>query len=125
MGAYDAYLIKENHIQACGSIPAAVQQARQRSDNLKIEVEVENLSELQLAISSEADIALLDNFSLDQVKQALAMRDELASGIKLEVSGDINMDNISQYAQCGVDYISVGAITKHIQAVDLSMRFLS
>lgn len=125
MGVYDAYLIKENHIQACGSIPAAVQQARQRSDNLKIEVEVENLSELQLAISSEADIALLDNFSLDQVKQALAMRDELASGIKLEVSGDINMDNISQYAQCGVDYISVGAITKHIQAVDLSMRFLS
>ena len=102
-----------------------MQQARQRSDNLKIEVEVENLSELQLAISSEADIALLDNFSLDQVKQALAMRDELASGIKLEVSGDINMDNISQYAQCGVDYISVGAITKHIQAVDLSMRFPS
>ncbi len=125
MGLYDAYLIKENHIQACGSIAAAVDKARLQAADLKVEVEVENLPELQLAISSEADIALLDNFSVDQVKQALAMRDELTSSIKLEVSGDISMDNISQYAQCGVDYISVGAITKHIQAVDLSMRFIS
>ncbi len=125
MGLYDAYLIKENHIKACGSITAAVQKARTQADHLKIEVEVENLAELQQAIASAADIALLDNFTIDQVKDALAMRDDHHSSIKMEVSGNINMDNISQYAQCGVDYISVGAITKHLQAVDLSMRFIS
>lgn len=123
MGLYDAYLIKENHIQACGSIMAAVQQARAQSDDRKIEVEVEDLSELQQAIASEADIALLDNFDIAQVEQAILIRDQHNSGLKLEVSGDINMDNISQYAQTGVDFISVGSMTKHLQAVDLSMRF--
>jgi nicotinate-nucleotide pyrophosphorylase (carboxylating) len=124
MGLYDAYLIKENHITACGSIQAAVARAKQREDGLLIEVEVEDLDQLSQAISSQADIALLDNFSVDEVKQAMALaRSDTHSRIKLEVSGNIHMENISQYAMCDVDYISVGAITKHLQAVDFSMRF--
>ena len=85
---------------------------------------IENLEELEQAISSQADIALLDNFSVDMVKQAmLLVNTDQHSSIKLDVSGNITMDNISQYAMLGVDFISVGAITKNIQAVDLSMRF--
>ncbi len=120
MGLYDAYLIKENHISACGSIEQAIVRARTNSPELNIEVEVENIDELNQVIEHQADIALLDNFSLQQVKQAV----ELAKNkIKLEVSGNINMNNINQFAILGVDYISVGALTKHIQAVDFSMLF--
>ena len=120
MGLYDAYLIKENHINACGSITTAISRARQQNPNLLIEIEVESIDQLEQAISCEADIALLDNFSESDVTKAL----EIADGkIKLEVSGNITMDNISQFAKLGVDYISSGSITKHIQAVDFSMRF--
>jgi nicotinate-nucleotide pyrophosphorylase (carboxylating) len=120
MGLYDAYLIKENHIAACGSISNAIARAKQQHPELKIEVEVETLAQLNEAIEHQATIALLDNFSLQEVKQAVELSD---SKIKLEVSGNINMDNINQYAMLGVDYISVGALTKHIQAVDFSMLF--
>ena len=120
MGLYDAYLIKENHIAACGSISDAIKRAKSQHPELNIEIEVENIDELKEAITNNADIALLDNFSLHHVKQAV----ELSSNkIKLEVSGNINMDNINQYAMLGVDYISVGALTKHIQAIDFSMLF--
>ena len=120
MGLYDAYLIKENHINACGSITTAISRARQQNPNLLIEIEVESIDQLEQAISCEADIALLDNFSESDVTKALEIAD---SKIKLEVSGNITMDNISQFAKLGVDYISSGSITKHIQAVDFSMRF--
>ncbi len=120
MGLYDAYLIKENHIAACGSISNAIARAKQQHPELNIEVEVETLAQLNEAIEHQATIALLDNFSLQEVKQAVELSD---SKIKLEVSGNINMENINQYAMLGVDYISVGALTKHIQAVDFSMLF--
>jgi len=124
MGLYDAYLIKENHIHACGSIEAAVIKAKQQADGLLIEVEVEDLHQLAQAIDCQADIALLDNFSLAEVEQAVALvRNDTQTNIKLEVSGNIHMENISQYAMLNVDFISVGAITKHLQAVDFSMRF--
>ena len=120
MGLYDAYLIKENHITACGSISNAIARAKQQHPELKIEVEVETLEQLNQAIEHQATIALLDNFSLQEVKQAVELSDKK---IKLEVSGNITMDNINQYAMLGVDYISVGALTKHVQAVDFSMLF--
>lgn len=120
MGLYDAYLIKENHISACGSISNAIARAKQQQPELTIEVEVETLAQLTEAIQHQATIALLDNFSLQQVKQAVELSDKK---IKLEVSGNITMDNINQYAMLGVDYISVGALTKHVQAVDFSMLF--
>lgn len=124
MGLYDAYLIKENHIHACGSITAAVTKAKQQADGLLIEVEVEDLDQLAQAIASQADIALLDNFNLTQVEQAITLvNNNPHSDIKLEVSGNIHMENISQYAMLNVDFISVGAITKHLHAVDFSMRF--
>ena len=118
MGLYDAYLIKENHISACGSIANAVTSAKSQRADLKVEIEVETLDQLEEAIACDADIALLDNFTLDEVKQAVEMS---KNKIKLEVSGNIGMDNIFSYASLGVDFISVGALTKHIQAVDFSM----
>ena len=120
LGLYDAYLIKENHITACGSITNAVNSAKSKEPVLSVEVEVESFDQLQEAIACNADIALLDNFSLDEVKAAVVMSNDK---IKLEVSGNIGMDNIYQYASLGVDYISVGGLTKNIQAVDFSMLF--
>ncbi len=120
MGLYDAYLIKENHITACGSINKAIARATKQNPELKIEVEVETIDQLKEAINNQANIALLDNFSLSEVEQAVEISDKK---IKLEVSGNITMDNINQYAMLGVDYISVGALTKHVQAVDFSMLF--
>ena len=120
MGLYDAYLIKENHITACGSISKAISRAKKQNPELKIEVEVETLNQLKDAIDNKANIALLDNFSLQEVKEGVEMSE---GKIKLEVSGNITMDNINQYAMLGVDYISVGALTKHVQAVDFSLLF--
>ena len=120
MGLYDAFLIKENHIFACGSISNAVSKAKQQNPELTVEVEVETIDQLLEAISSGADIALLDNFTDKEVTKAV---DLAKDKIKLEVSGNITMDNINQFAQLGVDFISSGGITKHIQAVDFSMLF--
>lgn len=120
MGLFDAYLIKENHISACGSIHNAVAKARHMHPELKVEVEVETLSQLEEAIACSADIALLDNFSLDDVGRAVKIA---GGGIKLEVSGGITLDNIQDYAQRGIDYVSVGALTKHVNAIDFSMLF--
>ena len=120
MGLHDAYLIKENHIAACGSISKAIARAKKQQPTLSIEIEVETIDQLEQAIANNADIALLDNFSEVKVGKAV----ELAKGaIKLEVSGNITMENISQFAKLGVDFISSGSITKHIHAVDFSMRF--
>lgn len=119
MGLYDAYLIKENHIAACGSIQAAVSTARANDSSKTVEVEVENLNELQQALSAGADIIMLDNFSLEDVKQAVSLTKGAA---KLEVSGNIEQNRLVELAATGVDFISSGALTKHIKAIDLSLR---
>lgn len=119
MGLYDMFLIKENHIAACGSITKAIEKARALHSDKKIEVEVENLTEYQEALTARPDIIMLDNFSIEDIKTAVAQKH---GAIKLEISGNVTLDNIADYAALGVDYISVGAITKNIRAIDLSMR---
>lgn len=121
MGLYDAILIKENHILAAGSIPAAVAAARALHPGLSVEIEVETLSELEAALAARADIVLLDNFDLPGLRAAVTLS---AGRARLEASGNVDLDRIAAVAETGVDYISVGAITKHVRAVDLSMRFL-
>lgn len=118
MGLYDGVLIKENHIIATGSIANAVQMARQQSA-VPVEVEVESLQEFQEAIAARPDRIMLDNFTLDDMRAAVAMNH---NAIELEASGNINLENIRPIAETGVDYISIGALTKNIKAIDLSMR---
>lgn len=120
VGLYDGILIKENHIMAAGSISNAVNQAKALSAGVPIEVEVENFSELEQALESGVDIIMLDNFGIDDLKQAVAINQGRA---ELEASGNITLDNIRRVAETGVDRISVGALTKDIKAVDLSLRF--
>jgi nicotinate-nucleotide pyrophosphorylase (carboxylating) len=122
MGLYDGILIKENHIMAAGSIAAAVSAAK-RNAGVPVEVEVESLAQLREAIDAAADIAMLDNFSLADMRQGVAMNAAALRPLKLEASGGISMESIRAIAQTGVDFISVGGITKHVHAVDLSMRF--
>ena len=121
MGLYDGILIKENHINAAGSILAAVQQARQLHPDIAIEVEVENFDELEQALDAQADIILLDNFDIPALTKAVNINRGRA---KLEASGGISLANVSAIAETGVDRISIGAITKDIRAIDLSMRFI-
>ena len=118
---YDMILIKENHIMAAGSITKAIAQARNLHPNIKVEVETENMQEFDEASKAKADIIMLDNYSLDDMRAVVALNK--GSNIKLEASGGINMQTIRPIAETGVDYISVGEITKDIKAVDLSMRF--
>ena len=121
IGLYDAFLIKENHIMACGSITTAVQTAKKIAPGKPVEVEVETLEQLQEAINARADIVMLDNFDIPRMQKAV----ELNQGqTKLEASGNVSLANIVKIAKTGVDFISVGGITKHIQAIDLSMRLI-
>ena len=120
MGLFDGILIKENHIMAAGSIAAAVQAARAGGAQVPVEVEVETLEQLREALAAGIDILLLDNFDLAGMREAVAIT---AGRAKLEASGGIDLEAVRQVAETGVDYISVGSITKHVQAVDLSMRF--
>jgi nicotinate-nucleotide pyrophosphorylase (carboxylating) len=120
IGVFDAYLIKENHIIACGGIAAAISTAKQLNPGKPVEVETESLEELQQAIEAGADIIMLDNFNCDMMRDAVRIN---AGRAALETSGDVTLETIHEYAMTGVDYISVGALTKHIQALDLSMRF--
>ena len=120
MGLYDAILIKENHILAAGSIAQAIETARSVAAGKSVEVEVETLGELQQALAAAADIVLLDNFTPEHLVEAVAITRGRA---KLEASGGITLDNIRRIAATGVDYISVGSITKDLRSVDLSMRF--
>ncbi|MCE0555727.1 MULTISPECIES: carboxylating nicotinate-nucleotide diphosphorylase [unclassified Motilimonas] len=121
IGLYDAYLIKENHILACGGIAEAINQARTLKPGLKVEVEVESLEELAQALAAKADVVMLDNFTVPMMEQAVANNHGTT---KLEVSGNVDLTTIATFAETGVDFISVGALTKHVQAVDLSMRFV-
>lgn len=120
IGLYDAFLIKENHIAACGSIAQAVSNARHLAPGKPVEVEVENLTELEQALTAKADVIMLDNFSLDDMRAAVALNKGRA---KLEASGNVNERTLPLIAETGVDYISIGALTKYVKAVDLSMRF--
>ncbi|AYV21054.1 MULTISPECIES: carboxylating nicotinate-nucleotide diphosphorylase [Vibrio] len=120
IGVFDAYLIKENHIIACGGITKAIETAKQLNPGKPVEVETESLEELQQAIDAGADIIMLDNFSTDMMRKAVEIN---AGRAALENSGNVTMDTIAEFAETGVDYISVGALTKHLKAMDLSMRF--
>jgi nicotinate-nucleotide pyrophosphorylase (carboxylating) len=127
-GLFDAVLIKENHIAAAGGIAAAVQQARRSAGALMIEVEVETLDELRQALATDTDRLLLDNFTLEDMRRGAAIRDEAAAGggrrRDLEASGNVNLETLREIAETGVDFISVGALTKHVRAIDFSMRFI-
>jgi len=120
MGLYDAFLVKENHIAAAGSIASAVASARALHRDLPVEVEVESLDQLEQALAAGANRILLDNFSLQDIAQAVAVTRGRA---ELEASGGITLDTLREYAQTGVDFISIGALTKNLRAIDLSMRF--
>ena len=118
IGLYDGVLIKENHIIAAGSITQAIKAARKLT-TVSVEVEVETLAELKEAIEARPDRIMLDNFSIEELRAAVALN---AGVIDLEASGNISLQNIRAYAETGVDYISIGALTKNIKAIDLSMR---
>ena len=122
LGLYDGILIKENHIAAAGSIPAVLKEATKISTplNLSVQIEVENLSELKEALNAGAKLILLDNFDISSLKQAVEISAKRAI---LEASGGIDLSNVREIAMTGVDRISIGGLTKNIQAIDLSMRF--
>ena len=122
MGLYDQVLIKENHIAAAGSLTAAIEAARRNAAGLAIEVEVETLTELQEALDARPDIIMLDEFSLEDMRSAVALNRAHGAAAKLEVSGSVSLETVQSIAATGVDYISVGALTKHVRAIDLSMR---
>jgi nicotinate-nucleotide pyrophosphorylase (carboxylating) len=123
LGLYDMVLIKENHIIAAGSISGAIAMARRTSPSLPVEVEVESLGEFDQALAAGADIIMLDELTLDDMRVAVARNRERGSKARLEASGSVTLATVREVALTGVDYISIGAITKHVQAVDLSMRF--
>lgn len=119
MGLFDAFLIKENHIKACGSIAKAINLARNTNRHLLVEIEVETLDELREAFEAHPDRILLDNFNTEMLTQAVKMNQP--KYCELEASGGISIENIAEVAHCGVDFISVGAITKSVKAIDLSL----
>lgn len=120
IGLYDAILIKENHLAAAGGVTNAVATARARHPGLLLEVEVESLDELRQALAAGADRVLLDDFTLPMLREAVSIAQRR---VPLEVSGSVDLARVRAIAQCGVDYISIGALTKNVQAIDLSMRF--
>jgi nicotinate-nucleotide pyrophosphorylase (carboxylating) len=122
IGLFDAFLIKENHIAACGGIRQAIEQARQSAPGKPIEIEVENLQELEQALTAEADRVMLDNFTLDDMRRAVAMTKGEA---ELEASGNVTEATLRGIAETGVDFISIGALTKVVMPLDLSLRLSS
>jgi nicotinate-nucleotide pyrophosphorylase (carboxylating) len=120
IGLFDAFLIKENHLAACGGIANAVSRARQLHPQKFLEVEVENLEQLQQAIDAGVERAMLDNFPIEEMKQAIALTDQR---IQLEASGNIEREQLVEIAECGVDFISIGALTKNLRAIDFSLRY--
>ena len=123
LGLYDMVLIKENHIIAAGSIGGAISRAHQTSPGIPVEVEVESLGEFDQALAAGADIIMLDELSVDDMREAVKRNRSRESKAKLEASGSVTLATVREIALTGVDYVSIGGITKHVQAVDLSMRF--
>lgn len=124
LGLHDAILIKENHIAALGSIEAAVAKARAAAGDRLVEVEVETMEQVEAALGSESDRLLLDNFPLDTLRAAVALKKKLAARQALEASGGVTLMNVRAIAETGVDYVSVGSITKNVAAVDFSLRIV-
>jgi nicotinate-nucleotide pyrophosphorylase (carboxylating) len=122
LGLFDQVLIKENHIAAAGSVAVAVRAAREQQPRLRIEVETENLEEFEQALNAGADIIMLDDFALEDVRRAVALNRAHRPPALLEVSGGVDLKSIRPFAETGVDFISVGALTKHVKAIDLSLR---
>ena len=123
IGLYDGILVKENHIVAAGGITPAVRRARDQGAAVLLEVEVETLAQAEEALAAGADRLLLDNFGIGPMREAVALRDRLSPQTTLEASGGIHFETLRPVAETGVDFISIGALTKNIRAVDLSMRF--
>lgn len=123
LGLHDMVLIKENHAIAAGGIAAAIAAARRASPGVPVEVEVETLAELRAALAAEPEVIMLDEFTHEDLRTAVAARKAAGSGVRLEVSGGVNLQSIRAIAECGIDYVSVGALTKHLVAADLSLRF--
>ena len=123
MGLYDRVLLKENHIMAAGSVSAAVQRAREQSPQVPVEVEVESLDEFVAALEAAPDIIMLDELDDVQMRNAVAVNRAAARPVKLEASGGVVLETVRRIAATGVDYVSVGSLTKHLRAVDLSLRF--
>lgn len=125
IGLFDAFLIKENHITACGGIEKSIETARKNHPHKTVEVEVESLEELNQALHAGSDIIMLDNFNHEMIEKAVKATAKISQGkTKLEVSGNMTIETLKSYAKAGVDFISVGALTKHVNAIDLSMRFV-
>jgi len=122
MGLYDQVLIKENHIAAAGSLTGAIEAARRNAAGITVEVEVETPGELEEALNARPDIIMLDEFTLEDMRAAVALNRARGAVGKLEVSGSVSLEAVRAIAETGVDYISVGALTKHVRAIDLSMR---
>ena len=120
MGLFDQILIKENHIAAAGSVAEAVRRARAAADQTPIEIEVESPAQLQQALDAGADRIMLDNFDLAAMREGVALTRGRA---ELEASGNVSPETVREIAQTGVDYISIGALTKHLRAIDFSLRF--
>lgn len=124
IGLFDAILIKENHILAIGSIDGAIKKARTSTESTLVEVEVETMAQIERALGSSTDRLLLDNLSLQMMCEAVRLRDRRAPEKKLEASGGISIDNVRAIAETGVDYVSVGVITKSVDAIDFSLRII-
>ena len=122
IGLYDMVLIKENHIAAAGSLAGAITTARRVAPNLPVEVEVESLAELEEALAARPDIIMLDELTLPDIRKAVAINRAHQNPVKLEASGSVSLETVRSIAETGVDFISIGGITKHVRAVDLSMR---
>ena len=123
LGLFDMVLIKENHIVAAGSIAQAIETARRTSPGIPVEVEVESLEEFDQALKAGADIVMLDELNLADLREAVQRNRASGSRARLEASGSVTLDTVREIAQTGVDFISIGGITKHVKAIDLSMRF--
>jgi nicotinate-nucleotide pyrophosphorylase (carboxylating) len=122
LGLYDRILIKENHIAAAGSLAAAIRAARSHAPGMTVEVEVESLAELEEALGSAPDIVMLDDFTHADLRSAVALNHTRGRPVKLEASGSVSLESVRAIAETGVDYVSIGSLTKHIRAIDLSMR---
>jgi nicotinate-nucleotide pyrophosphorylase (carboxylating) len=123
LGLHDMVLVKENHIIAAGSIANALSDARRLAPGVPVEVEVEDITELRAALAARPEVVMLDEFSLEDMRAAVQLRNTLAPEVRLEASGGVDLDGLKQVADTGVDCISVGALTKHLRAIDLSLRF--
>jgi nicotinate-nucleotide pyrophosphorylase (carboxylating) len=125
LGLYDMVLIKENHIAAAGSISQAIAAARRAAPGIKVEVETESLEQVREALSAQADIIMLDNFSLEQMRAAVELNRADQRPVQLESSGSVMLAQLRAIADTGVDFISIGSLTKHVAAIDLSMRIVA